>query len=74
MLIDAETGVTEQDSKILGYAHNNGKASIILVNKWDLIEKDNNSTKQYEVAIRKELGFALYATNTVYQRKNRPTS
>ena len=39
VLIDATEGVTEQDTKIAGYAHNQGKASIILVNKWDLIEK-----------------------------------
>ena len=44
ILIDATEGFTEQDSKVAGYAHEQGKASIIVVNKWDLIEKDNIST------------------------------
>lgn len=61
LLIDASEGVTEQDSKILGYAHDNGKACGILVNKWDLIEKDNSTVKTFERQIRKELGFAQYA-------------
>lgn len=61
LTIDAQEGVSEQDSKILGYAHDNGKASIILVNKWDLIEKDNSTVKTYENRIREELGFARYA-------------
>ncbi|MBQ7557962.1 MAG: ribosome biogenesis GTPase Der, partial [Lachnospiraceae bacterium] len=47
LMIDAEEGVTEQDAKIAGIADENGKAVIIAVNKWDLIEKDNSSVKQY---------------------------
>ena len=43
IMIDAQTGFTEQDSKVAGYAHEQGKASIIAVNKWDLIEKDTNT-------------------------------
>lgn len=60
-LIDAREGVTEQDKKIAGYAHNSHKASIIVVNKWDLIEKDTNTMKEYEDQIRTELAFMPYA-------------
>ena len=42
IIIDAEQGVTEQDTKIAGYAHEEGKASIIIVNKWDIVEKKQN--------------------------------
>lgn len=61
LMIDAQEHISEQDSKILGYAHDNGKSSIILVNKWDLIEKDNSTTRTFEYQIREELGFARYA-------------
>lgn len=61
MIIDANTGITEQDSKIAGIAHNLGKAVVIVVNKWDLIEKDNNSIKEYTQSIREELPFMVYA-------------
>ncbi|MDO5708239.1 MAG: ribosome biogenesis GTPase Der [Andreesenia angusta] len=61
IMIDATTGVTEQDSKIAGYAHNNGKASIILVNKWDLVEKGDKTYLRFEEEIRRELGFLSYA-------------
>ncbi|MDD7306357.1 MAG: ribosome biogenesis GTPase Der [Peptoniphilaceae bacterium] len=60
-LIDATVGVTEQDAKIAGYAHNNKKAIIIAVNKWDLVEKDTNTMKQMEDDIRNTLSFATYA-------------
>jgi GTP-binding protein len=61
LLIDATEGVTEQDSKIVGYAHDNGKGIIIAVNKWDKIEKDNKTYKEFEKSIRKTLGFIDYA-------------
>lgn len=61
LLIDAEVGVTEQDSKIAGYAFEKGKGSIIVVNKWDLIEKDNNTIKEFDKKIRLELGFITYS-------------
>lgn len=61
MMIDATTGVTEQDAKIAGYAHNNGKASIIVVNKWDLVEKEDKTYLKFEDEIRKELSFMAYA-------------
>ncbi len=61
IMIDAVEGVTEQDKKIAGYAHEAGKASIIAVNKWDLIEKDNKTFKKYETKVRNELAFMQYA-------------
>lgn len=61
LMIDASEGVTEQDTKIAGYAHNNGKALIILVNKWDLIEKDTNTMDKYNNQIRNTLSFVPYA-------------
>ncbi len=60
-LIDATVGVTEQDAKIAGYAHNNKKTIIIAVNKWDLVEKETNTMKKMEEDIRNTLSFALYA-------------
>lgn len=61
MLIDAVDGVTEQDKKIAGYAHEAGKAIILVVNKWDLIDKDENTINKFEKDIRVELGFMQYA-------------
>jgi len=61
MLIDAVDGVTEQDKKIAGYAHDAGKAVVIVVNKWDLIEKDSKTTLRFTEAIRSELAFMQYA-------------
>ncbi len=60
-MIDATEGVSEQDSKIIGYAHDAGKAIIIAVNKWDLIEKDNKTVTKFEKEIREELSFCYYA-------------
>ena len=61
-VIDATEGISEQDSKIAGLAHDAGKASIVVVNKWDLIEKDNHSVKEYTKKIREELPFMQYCT------------
>lgn len=61
LVIDATVGVTEQDTKIAGYAHEQGKAVIIAVNKWDLIEKENKTHRQFEESIRNKLSFILYA-------------
>ncbi|MCI7238339.1 MAG: ribosome biogenesis GTPase Der [Anaerococcus sp.] len=60
-LIDASVGVTEQDAKIAGYAHNNKKAMIIAVNKWDLVDKETNTMAKLEKEIRSTLSFAPYA-------------
>ncbi len=64
LVIDANEGVTEQDAKIAGIAHERGKAVIIAVNKWDAIEKDNKTVKQYTNKIREILSYMPYAEIT----------
>lgn len=61
LVIDASEGVTEQDAKIAGIAHDRGKATIIAVNKWDLIDKDNKTVNQFTQKIRQILSFMPYA-------------
>ncbi|MDD6096143.1 MAG: ribosome biogenesis GTPase Der [Firmicutes bacterium] len=61
LMIDAENGLTEQDKKIAGIAHEAGKGLMIVVNKWDLIEKETNTMRDYERQIKAELLFASYA-------------
>ena len=61
LMIDATEGVTEQDAKIAGVAHDRGRGMLILVNKWDLVEKDNHSVKKYTQEIRDVLSFMPYA-------------
>lgn len=61
IVIDATEGVTEQDKKVAGYAHEAGKGIVIVVNKWDLIQKENSTYKQYEDTIKNELAFMTYA-------------
>ena len=61
IVIDAIEGVTEQDKKIAGYAHEAGKGIVIVVNKWDAYEKDETSTLRYTETLRKELIFMQYA-------------
>lgn len=61
LMIDASEGISEQDARIAGYAHEEGKASIICVNKWDLIEKDNSSVSKFTQEVRDKLSFMTYA-------------
>ncbi|MBR4719226.1 MAG: ribosome biogenesis GTPase Der [Lachnospiraceae bacterium] len=61
LVIDAVEGVTEQEAKIAGIAHDSGKGVIIAVNKWDAIEKDNKTVKEYETKIRNVLSYMPYA-------------
>lgn len=61
IVIDATEGVTEQDAKIAGIAHDRGKGLIIAVNKWDAVEKDTRTSKKFEDDIRDILSFATYA-------------
>ena len=56
IMIDAKEGVTEQDTKIAGIAHEAGKASVIVINKWDNIEKDDRTMDEYVKKIKKVLG------------------
>ena len=61
IMLDARDGVTEQDTKIAGLAHESGKASIIVVNKWDLIEKDDKTMDKMRALIRNDLAYMSYA-------------
>ena len=61
MLIDATEGVTEQDTKIAGEAHEAGKGVIIVVNKWDAVEKETGTLEQYKKDVYNKLGYLTYA-------------
>ena len=61
MVIDAAEGVTEQDAKIAGIAHERGKGVIIVVNKWDAIEKNDRTMREYESRIRQVISYMPYA-------------
>lgn len=61
LVIDADKGITEQDIRIAGYSHDNNKGMIIVVNKWDLIEKDNKTFKEFTDDIRQKFAYATYA-------------
>ena len=61
IMIDAREGVTEQDTKIAGLAHEAGKASIIVVNKWDLVEKETGTMEKMRKAVMRDLSFMSYA-------------
>ena len=61
IMIDAKDGVTEQDEKIAGIAHEAGKACIIVINKWDAVEKDNSTVNTYNNEVRTALAYMPYA-------------
>ena len=61
IMIDAQDGVTEQDTKVAGLAHEAGKACIIVVNKWDLVEKDDKTMDRMREDIRRDLSYMTYA-------------
>ncbi|MBQ0026776.1 MAG: ribosome biogenesis GTPase Der [Lachnospiraceae bacterium] len=61
MVIDASEGVTEQDAKIAGIAHDRGKGILIVVNKWDLVEKNDKTMREHESKVREVLSFMPYA-------------
>lgn len=65
IVIDATEGITEQDLKICGYVHEQGKPSVIIMNKWDLVEKDTNTVNVFNAKIKEELKFMDYA-ETIY--------
>lgn len=79
MLIEAPAGITEQDKKIAGYAHDSGKGCVIVVNKWDIFpDKHDRSTNRFTDKLRDEIGFlqyapVLYASALTGQRVNRVT-
>ena len=80
MVINAEEGITEQDKKIAGYAHESGKGVVIVVNKWDVFpDKDDKSTLRFTEDLRDELGFlqyapVLYTSALTHQRISRITA
>ncbi|HIQ72499.1 MAG TPA: ribosome biogenesis GTPase Der [Candidatus Onthenecus intestinigallinarum] len=61
IVIDANDGVTEQDTKIAGYAHDEGKAAVVVVNKWDALEKDDKTLESYRKKVIEDLKFMSYA-------------
>ncbi len=60
IMIDATTGFTEQDSKVAGYAHEQGKACIVAVNKWDAIEKNDKTMQEYRQKLEQDFSFMSY--------------
>ncbi len=60
IVIDAEVGFTDQDSKVAGYAHEQGKACIVAVNKWDAIDKDSNTMDEFRTKLEKDFSFMSY--------------
>ena len=61
IVIDAQDGVTEQDTKIAGYVHDQGKAALVVVNKWDLVDKDTGTLEKYRKQVIEDLKFMDYA-------------
>lgn len=61
ILIDANEGVTEQDTKIAGYVHEQGKGVILAVNKWDIVEKETNTMSEFKKRLKEGFNFMMYA-------------
>ena len=74
LVIDAEEGITEQDARIAGIAHDQGKAVLIAVNKWDAVEKDNHTMNEFIKKIRSVLSFLSYAEIIFISAKTRATA
>ncbi len=60
LVVDSTDGLTEQDTKIIGYVHEQGKPSVIVMNKWDLVEKDTNTINKFEDKLKEDLKFMSY--------------
>lgn len=60
LVVDSTEGITEQDTKIIGYVHEQGKPSIIVMNKWDMVEKDTNTVNKFEKQLEEDLKFMDY--------------
>ncbi len=69
IMVDASEGITEQDTKIAGYAHEQGKASIIVINKWDIVEKETNTMKNFQLRIKEGFNFMMYAPSAFISAK-----
>jgi GTP-binding protein len=61
LMIDATEGISDQDEKIIGYAHELNKAILIIVNKWDLVEKETKTMEQFKAKLKNSLNFMQYA-------------
>ena len=70
MMIDASVGITEQDVKICGYIHEQGKPSVIVMNKWDLVEKDTHTINKFNQILNEELKFMDYILPIYVSAKN----
>ncbi len=62
IMIDAKDGITDQDKKVAGYAHEAGRAAVFVVNKWDLLVKDNDTLYEFQRVIREQFAYMPYAT------------
>ena len=76
LVIDASVGITEQDVKIAGYIHEQGKPSVIVMNKWDVIEKDTHTINEFEKKLQTDLAFmdyfkSIYVSAKTGQRLNK---
>lgn len=69
IMVDASEGITEQDTKIAGYVHEAGKASIIVMNKWDLVEKETNTMKDFRNKAKEWFNFMMYAPSAFISAK-----
>ena len=70
LVVDSEEGLTEQDVKIIGYVHEQGKPSVILMNKWDLIEKDTHTVNRFEEKLKTDLKFMDYYKSVYISAKS----
>jgi len=76
LVVDSVEGLTEQDAKIIGYVHEQGKPSVIVMNKWDLVEKDNSTVNKFNARLAEDLKFmdyfrAIYVSAKTGQRVER---
>ncbi len=76
LVVDSTEGLTEQDTKIIGYVHEQGKPSVVLMNKWDLVEKDTNTINEFQAKLKEDLKFmdyfrSLYISAKTGQRTDR---
>ncbi len=69
IMIDASEGITEQDTKIAGYAHESGRACIFAINKWDIVEKETNTMKNFSTRLKEEFAFMPYAAQVFISAK-----
>lgn len=69
IMVDAAEGISEQDTKIAGYVHEAGKASIIVMNKWDLVEKETNTMKNFRNKVKEWFNFMMYAPTAFISAK-----